>query len=71
MIFCNGSKHFGMAYGDQDDLDPCVIHITCSKGGIYKIMVLADRNDKCATNMCAQEVEHVPVELPVEEPFPK
>ena len=62
LIFCNGSKHHGTAWGEQDQLDPCVIHITVSKGGLYNVMVVADRADRCATTMCAQEVEERPEE---------
>ena len=57
LIFCNGHGHHGTGYGIQDELDPCVLHIHCSKGGLYNVMVLADRNDTCATTMCAQAVE--------------
>ena len=60
MVFCNGCRHHGMAWGEQDELDPCVIHITTSKGGVYNIMVTADRADECATTMCPQEIEYVP-----------
>ena len=28
MVFCNGYKHHGTAWGVQDELDPNVIHIT-------------------------------------------
>ena len=51
MVFATGYKHFGLAWGEQDSIDSCVIHITVSKGGIYNIMVTADRNDMCATSM--------------------
>ena len=60
MVFCNGFKHHGSAWGEQDELDPCVIHITTSKGGVYNIMVTADRADDCAINKCPQEVEYIP-----------
>ena len=71
MVFATGYKHFGLAWGEQDSLDPCMIHITVRKGGIYNIMVTADRNDVCATTMCPQVVEYIPAEqLPGEEPFP-
>ena len=60
MVFCNGFKHHGTAWGEQDELDPCVIHITTSKGGVYNIMVTADRADECATTMCPQEIEYLP-----------
>ena len=51
IVFRNGFKHTGTAWGEQDELDPCVIHITCTRGGVYNIMVTADRNDECATTM--------------------
>ena len=71
LIFSNGFKHHGTCWGEQDELDPCVIHLNVSKGGIYNIMVTADRNDVCATTMCPQVVEYIPAEeLPGEEPFP-
>ena len=62
MVFATGYKHFGLAWGEQDSIDSCVIHITVSKGGIYNIMATADRNDMCATSMCRQEVEYIPEE---------
>ena len=34
------------------------------KKGKYNIMILADRNDKCATTMCPQEVEYTPAVQP-------
>ena len=57
-IFCNGFKHHGKAWGEQDALDPCVIHLNVSKGGVYNVLVTADRNDMCATTMCPQAVEY-------------
>ena len=60
--FSNGFKHHGTCWGEQDELDPCVIHLNVSKGGIYNIMVTVDRNDLCATTMCPQEVEYIPKE---------
>jgi len=57
LCFCSPFKHFGSAWGEQDELDTCVLHIHCSRGGQYNILVTADRNDKCATSMCPQEVE--------------
>ena len=50
----------GVAWGEQDELDPCVIHITTSRGGVYNIMVTADRNDVCAMTMCPDAVEYTP-----------
>ena len=69
MVFATGYKHIGLAWGEQDSTDSCVIHITVSKGGIYNIMVTADRNDMCATSMCPQEVEYIPEE-PEDSPPP-
>ncbi len=71
MVFCNGFKHHGTGWGEQDELDPCVIHITTSKGGVYNIMVMADRADVCATTMCDQQIEYVPRKPePSQECFP-
>jgi hypothetical protein len=71
MVFCNGFKHHGTAWGEQDELDPCVIHLNVSKGGIYNVLVTADRADMCATTMCPQETEYIPaVESSTEDPFP-
>ena len=70
MIFAAPFKHFGQAWGEQDTLDPSVIQVTVSKGGVYNIMITADRNDMCARE-CPQEVEYIPaVELPGEAAFP-
>jgi hypothetical protein len=69
MVFCNGFRHHGTAWGERDELDPCVIHLNVSKGGIYNIMVTADRNDVCATTMCPQQIEYIP-EQPEEPPPP-
>jgi hypothetical protein len=70
-VFANGFRHHGTAWGEQDELDPCVIHLNVSKGGIYNVLVVADRADVCATSMCPQETEYIPaVELPGEAPFP-
>mgnify|MGYP006130752237 CR=1 FL=1 len=70
-VFANGFRHHGTAWGEQDELDPCVIHLNVSKGGTYNVLIVADRADVCATSMCPQEVEYIPaVELPSEPPFP-
>ena len=70
-VFANGFRHHGTAWGEQDELDPCVIHLNVSKGGIYNVLVVADRADVCATSMCPQETEYVPaVDLPGEFPTP-
>eukprot|EP00973_Karenia_brevis_P048569 6743249-Karenia_brevis.AAC.1 len=60
MAFCSGCKNHGTAWGEQDELDANVIHITTSRGDIYNVMVTADRSDHCATTMCPQEVEYIP-----------
>ena len=65
MIFCSGDKHFGQCWGECDEINPCIIHLNVSQKGKYNIMILADRNDKCATTMCPQEVEYTPVVQPV------
>ena len=38
MIFCNGFKHQGTAWGEQDELNPNVIHITTTKGRPYHLI---------------------------------
>lgn len=37
MVFATGFKQHGTAWGEPDELDPCVLHINVSKGGIYII----------------------------------
>jgi hypothetical protein len=71
LIFCNGFKHHGTAWGEQDALDHCVIHLNVSKGGTYNVLVTADRNDMCAVSHCPQTCEYQPAEeIPGEQPFP-
>ena len=69
IMSCNGFKHQGTAWGEQDDLDPYVLHITVSKGGSYNIMVIADRNDVCATTLCPKQVKYI-LEEPEDPPQP-
>ena len=70
-VFVNCSKHHGTGWGEQDELDPCIIRLNVSKGGTYNVLLVADRADRCATSMCPQETEYIPaVELPSETPFP-
>jgi hypothetical protein len=70
MVFVSPVKHFGQAWGEQDSIDPSVIQVTVSKGGVYNVMITADRNDMCARE-CPQETEYIPaVELPGEAAFP-
>ena len=70
MIFSSGVKHNGTAWGEQDELDPCVLHLTVSRGGTYNVMIVADRNDTCATS-CPQEVEYIaPIPVPPDQAFP-
>ena len=59
MVFCNGFRHHGTAYGEQDNLDPAVIHINTSRGGVFNVHIMANRKDHCAAS-CPQEVEFVP-----------
>jgi hypothetical protein len=58
MVFCNGVGHFGNAYGEVDELDPCVIHITTSRGGLFNVMVTAARKDTAAL-ACPSDVEYM------------
>jgi hypothetical protein len=67
MVFANGFKHHGSAWGEQAELDPCVLHINVSKGGIYNVLVSADRNDECS-QCCPQEVEYSTIPEVVEPP---
>ena len=70
MIFSTGVKHHGTAWGEQDALDPCLLHLTVSRGGSYNVMIVADRADACATT-CPQEVEYIPpVPVPPDQAFP-
>jgi hypothetical protein len=59
-VFCNGFRHHGTAWGEQDSLDPCVLHINCSRGGVYNVLICAHRADLCATTMCSPDVEFLP-----------
>ena len=61
IIFCSPYEHFGNAWGKSNDNN---IEIHTNKDGKYNIMILADRNDKCATTMCPQEVEFIPDDIP-------
>ena len=68
-IFCSGRGHHGTAWGEQDALDACVLHIHCSRRGHYNVMVCADRKDRCAKWMCPQELEYLrDVEAPMHMP---
>ena len=58
-------KHFGQCWGECDEINQCIIHLNVSQKGKYNIIIFADRNDKCATSMCPQEVEYTPVVQPV------
>ena len=58
LVFTNGFKHHGTGWGVQDELDPCVIHLNVSKGGVYNVLICAARADVCATTMCPQEIEY-------------
>ena len=73
MIFVNGFKHMGTGWGEQDQLDGNVLHITVSRGGEYNILITAARNDHCANHTCPKEIEYIPVqEAPqTENAFPK
>ena len=65
MVFANGFRHHGTAWGEQDSPYPCVIHLNVSKGSIYNVLVTADRADTCATTMCPQETEYLPINMVV------
>ena len=65
MVFCNPFQHFGVAWGEQDPTDPSLIKIHTSRGGVYHVLVTANRKDFGAVN-CEQEVEFTE-----EAPLPK
>ena len=59
-VHATGFQHFGLCWGERDQLDPCVLHLHVQRGGEYNVLVVADRADQCATTMCPQEVEYLP-----------
>ena len=61
MVFCNPFQHFGVAWGEQDSTDPSVIKINTSRGGVYNVLVTANRKDFGATT-CDQAVEFTPTD---------
>ena len=60
MVFVNGVKHMGSGWGEQDSLDPCVVHITTSRGGKFNVLVTADRADDWAETKCPRDIEYEP-----------
>ena len=70
MIFCDGFKHHGTSWVEQEELDPNLIHITTPRGGVYNIMVTADRKDACA-RLGPQPVAYIPSQPEASpQPFP-
>jgi len=62
LCFSSPVHHFGLTWAAQGEDDPNQITIGASKDGLYNVLVTARRKDKCATTMCPQAVEYVPVE---------
>ena len=60
IVFCSPYKHFGSAWGEYIGDNNIDVHT--SKGGVYNILITADRDDHCASTMCPQEIEYEPVE---------
>ena len=58
MVFCSGVRNLGVAWGDQDENDGCIINITTNRSGLFNVLITADRNDHCAKKLCAQDVEY-------------
>ena len=67
MIQITPYQHFGSGWGERLE-NSIELHVTTI--GKWHVLITAARNDVCATTMCHQKVEYVPVELPKEEPFP-
>ena len=58
MVFCSGVRNLGTAWGEQDEHDGDLINVTTSRGGLFNVLITADRNDHCARNCCPQSVEY-------------
>jgi len=61
IVFITPFKQFGSGWGECID-NTLKIHTTST--GKWNVLITADRNDKCATTMCPQEVEYTPVVQP-------
>ena len=57
MVFCTGVRHLGIAWGEQDEKDGCLINVTTNRSGLFNVLITGDRNDHCATNICSPELE--------------
>ncbi len=76
MVFCSGVRHMGTSWGAQDEQDRDLINVTTSRGGLFNVLITADRNDHCARNCCPQSVEYQGHEIVLPRPidpkrFPK
>jgi len=58
IIFCSPIKHFGQAWGEQDETDKNKIIINCNQQGDYNILITGSRKDKDALN-CDNQVEFI------------
>jgi len=58
-VHATGFQHFGLCWGERDEIDPCVLHLHVQTAGSYNILVVSDRADHCATS-CDQDVEYLP-----------
>jgi len=63
LVFCSPFRQMGTAWGEQSEDDPRIIHIHTSRGGVFNVLIMADRADHCAIS-CDQEVEFTPKEAP-------
>ena len=60
LILTSPFKHFGQAYGEQDQTDKNKIIITCNVEGDYNILITGCRNDESVNcDKCPKEVEYI------------
>ena len=59
-VHATGFQHFGLCWGERDELDPRILRLHVQRGGAYNILVISDRVDTCATTMCPKDVEYLP-----------
>ncbi len=39
MVFCTGVRHLGIAWGEQDEKDGCLINVTTNRSGLFNVMI--------------------------------